>query len=145
MKKHGINNTVRKLNAFRWLLVVGILYLCALRVQAEQWDVVAISETNATFYYDPATVIKDSYRFTYWQLANYANPIAFGDEMIFSSKTQLLVDCKSHTYHMVYIFDYSKPFAAGHLVHVDLTGNTPVYSASTGSIDAIVEGQICKN
>jgi len=136
---------VSNLSAFKWTFLFGLISLSGLKAQAEQWDVVAISDTNATFYYDRATILRDGDQFTYWQLANYANPIAFGSEKIFSSRTQLLIDCKRHTYHMVYIFDYSKPFASGDLVHLDLTGTTPIYSTLPGSIDEVVEQQICKD
>jgi hypothetical protein len=124
--------------------VAAILLLIAINANAELWDAAVTSETGTTFFYDPTNIIRDGNMVKYWELENYSKPLIAGNIILLSSKIQMLVDCQNKKYKNLNIFDYSKSFATGDLVHVDLTGNSPWNLITPGSVDNALFDFVCK-
>jgi len=124
--------------------IAAIFLLATLNANAELWNAVVVSETGTTFFYDPTSIIRDGNMVKYWELENYPEPLVAGNIILLSSKIQMLVDCQNKKYKNLNIFDYSKSFATGDLVKIDLTGNSPWNPITPGSVDNALFDFVCK-
>jgi len=112
---------------------------------AEQWSSVAISESESTYFYDPASVIKEGSTVKYWELANYKKPLTAGNLTVASSKSLMLADCQSDRYRTLRVIDYDMSDARGRIVNINLTENSPWLKTNEGSVDDAMLRMVCKS
>lgn len=91
-----------------------ILMLTSTALMAE-WKVISINEESTT-YVDTKTIRRNGSQVKMWTLRDYQIPQNEGSGSYYSSKNQMVFDCKNESFKILGYYDYSGNMGNGNSV-----------------------------
>ena len=123
------------------------LIFCAfisINTYGQVWEQIVESETGTRYSYDSSSIKREGDIVTYWELADYKNPLKSKDLVVTSSKSKIIQDCKNNRFKISDLIDYDSLGGIGRIVNIEIVRQTDWYYGKPESINDVFMRLVCK-